>query len=170
MPVDPGAYLFVTEDIETAAGPRTLLVGVSTEGVTDSTRAILGLVVIGLPILLLLVATTTWVMVGRALAPVEAIRRDVDSISAAELHRRVPDLPGDDEISRLARTMNNMLSRLENAQQRQRRFVSDASHELRTPVASIRQHAEVALAHPEHSNLPDLAETVLAEDLRIHAL
>ena len=109
VPVDPGAYLFVTDDIETAAGPRTLLVGVSTEGVTDSTRAILGLVVIGLPILLLLVATTTWVMVGRALAPVEAIRRDVDSISAAELHRRVPDLPGDDEISRLARTMNNML-------------------------------------------------------------
>ncbi len=102
VPVDPGAYLFVTDDIETAAGPRTLLVGVSTEGVTDSTRAILGLVVIGLPILLLLVATTTWVMVGRALAPVEAIRRDVDSISAAELHRRVPDLPGDDEISRLA--------------------------------------------------------------------
>ena len=170
VPVDPGAYLFVTDDIETAAGPRTLLVGVSTEGVTDSTRAILGLVVIGLPILLLLVATTTWVMVGRALAPVEAIRRDVDSISAAELHRRVPDLPGDDEISRLARTMNNMLSRLENAQQRQRRFVSDASHELRTPVASIRQHAEVALAHPQHSNLTDLAETVLAEDLRIQRL
>jgi signal transduction histidine kinase len=126
--------------------------------------------VIGLPILLLLVATTTWVMVGRALAPVEAIRRDVDSISAAELHRRVPDLPGDDEISRLARTMNNMLIRLENAQQRQRRFVSDASHELRTPVASIRQHAEVALAHPQHSNLTDLAETVLAEDLRIQRL
>ena len=59
------------------------------------------------------------------------------------------------------------LHRLEHAQDRQRRFVSDASHELRTPVASIRQHAEVALAHPERSSLPSLAETVLAEGLRL---
>ena len=66
--------------------------------------------------------------------------------------------------------MNEMLDRLEHAQDRQRRFVADASHELRTPVASIRQHAEVALAHPEHSGLRSLAETVLAEVLRMQRL
>jgi signal transduction histidine kinase len=66
--------------------------------------------------------------------------------------------------------MNGMLERLEDAQVRQRRFVSDASHELRSPVASIRQHAEVALAHPEQADLVDLAVTVLAEDLRIQRL
>jgi signal transduction histidine kinase len=170
VPVDPGSYLVVTDEIGTSAAPRTLLVGVSTEGVGESTRRILGLVAIGLPILLLVVAATTWVLVGRTLAPVEAIRRDVASISAAGLHRRVPDLPGSDEISRLAQTMNEMLGRLEEAQERQRRFVSDASHELRTPVASIRQHAEVALAHPGRSSLKDLAETVLTEDLRIQYL
>jgi signal transduction histidine kinase len=170
VPVDPGAYLVIAEEIETAAASRTLLVGVSTEGVTESSRGILGLVTIGLPILLLVVAATTWILVGRALAPVEAIRRNVASISAGELHRRVPDLPGNDEISRLAQTMNEMLGRLEDAQQRQRRFVADASHELRSPVASIRQHAEVALAHPGRSSLKDLAETVLAEDLRIQHL
>jgi signal transduction histidine kinase len=73
----------------------------------------------------------------------------------------VPDPPGDDEIARLAATMNRMLSRLQDAQARQRRFVSDASHELRSPVAAIRQHAEVALVHPEGTEMRELAGVVL---------
>ncbi len=109
-------------------------------------------------------------VVGRALAPVEAIRAEVDAISASALHRRVPDPPADDEIGRLARTMNRMLERLDRAQARQRRLVSDASHELRSPVAAIRQHAEVALAHPDRTSAAELAATVLAEDLRLQRL
>lgn len=66
--------------------------------------------------------------------------------------------------------MNRMLGRLEQAHTRQRRFVADASHELRSPVASIRQHAEVALAHPERTTTADLARTVLAEGLRVQRL
>ena len=65
--------------------------------------------------------------------------------------------------------MNRMLGRLERAHDQQRRFVSDASHELRSPVASIRQHAEVALAHPDGTSTTELAATVLAEDLRMAA-
>lgn len=84
-------------------------------------------------------------MVGRALAPVDSMRAEVEAISSRELHRRVPDPPGKDEVARLATTMNRMLARLQEGQSRQRRFVSDASHELRSPVAAIRQHAEVAL-------------------------
>jgi HAMP domain-containing protein len=118
----------------------------------------------------LLVAAITWVVVGRALAPVEAIRAEVDAISAAALHRRVQVPPADDEIGRLARTMNRMLGRLEQAQARQRRLVSDASHELRSPVAAIRQHAEVALTHPDRTTTAELAATVLAEDLRLQRL
>jgi signal transduction histidine kinase len=129
-----------------------------------------GLLAVGLPLLLAVVAVTTWIVVGRALAPVEAIRTEVDAISAAALHRRVPDPPADDEIGRLARTMNHMLARLEQAQARQRRLVSDASHELRSPVAAIRQHAEVALAHPDRTTVGELAGTVLAEDLRLQRL
>jgi signal transduction histidine kinase len=66
--------------------------------------------------------------------------------------------------------MNRMLERLERGQERQRRFVSDASHELRSPVASIRQHAELALAHPANVSTGDLARTVLDEDLRVQRL
>jgi signal transduction histidine kinase len=113
---------------------------------------------------------TTWQVVGRALAPVAAIGDEVDAISAAELHRRVPDPGSRDEISRLARTMNRMLARLQGAQEAQRRFVSDASHELRTPTASIRQHTEVALAHPARVTVEGLAEPVHAEALRLQRL
>src|SRR4029453_6831915 len=120
-PVDPGTFLAVAEDVGPDPGSPTLILGASTEGVTDTTAAILDLVGAGLPIMLLVVAATTWAVVGRALAPVEQIRREVASITAAELHRRVPDPPGDDEIGRLAQTMNEMLNRLEHAQDRRRR-------------------------------------------------
>lgn len=155
---------------DTPAGTFTVIFARSLADVTESALIVTGLLAVGLPALLLLVALTTWRVVGRALAPVEAIRSEVDEISAAELHRRVPTPTGWDEISRLSSTMNRMLGRLEDSQVRQRRFVSDASHELRSPVASIRQSAEVALAHPDRTTVRELAETVLAEDLRVQRL
>ena len=167
---DDGRFLAVGTGAATSRGPRTVVVARSVEAVGEAIGAVAGLLAIGLPLLLAVVAVTTWVVVGRALAPVEAIRTEVDAISAAALHRRVPDPPADDEIGRLARTMNRMLARLEQAQARQRRLVSDASHELRSPVASIRQHAEVALAHPDRTTVGELAGTVLAEDLRLQHL
>jgi signal transduction histidine kinase len=128
------------------------------------------LLALGLPALLAVVAVLTWVLVGRALQPVEAIRREVDEISATALDRRIPEPPTRDEIARLAGTMNRMLDRLERAHLRQSRFAADASHELRSPVAAIRQHAEVALAHPERTGVTALARVVLAEDLRVQHL
>jgi signal transduction histidine kinase len=169
-PLEGGELLAVATGADTPQGRRTVVVVRSTETVTEATAAVGGLLVVGLPLLLVVVAATTWIVVGRALAPVESIRAEVDAISAAALHRRVPDPPADDEIGRLARTMNRMLGRLEQAQARQRRLVSDASHELRSPVAVIRQHAEVALAHPGRTTTTGLAETVLAEDLRLQRL
>jgi signal transduction histidine kinase len=151
-------------------GGVQVIVGRPLVDVLDSTRFVTRVLLIGLPLMVLVVGGVTWIVTGRMLAPVGAIRREVDAISAAELHRRVPAVHGRDEIGRLAATMNRMLDRLQRAQESQRRFVSDASHELRSPVASIRQHAEVALAHPERSSLDDLAGTVLAEDLRIQRL
>jgi signal transduction histidine kinase len=155
---------------DTPQGRRTVVVARSIEAVGEATGTVAGLLAVGLPVLLAVVAVTTWIVVGRALAPVAAIRTEVDEISAAALHRRVPDPPADDEIGRLATTMNRMLERLERAQARQRRLVSDASHELRSPVAAIRQHAEVALAHPDRTTTTELATTVLAEDLRLQRL
>jgi signal transduction histidine kinase len=167
---EDGEFLAVATGTDTPLGRRTVVVARSTEAVTETIAAVGGLLAVGLPLLLAVVAVTTWFVVGRALAPVEAIRTEVDAISATALHRRVPDPPADDEIGRLARTMNRMLERLEQAQARQRRLVSDASHELRSPVAAIRQHAEVALAHPGRTTITDLAATVLAEDLRLQRL
>jgi signal transduction histidine kinase len=170
-PVEEGGeFLAVATGADTPQGRRTVVVVRSTETVTEATAAVSGLLAIGLPLLLMVVGTTTWILVGRALAPVEAIRAEVDAISGDALHRRVPDPPTGDEIGRLARTMNRMLGRLEQAQARQRRLVADASHELRSPVATIRQHAEVALAHPDRTTTAELAATVLAEDLRLQRL
>ncbi|MGH9036001.1 MAG: sensor histidine kinase [Acidimicrobiia bacterium] len=83
---------------------------------------------------------------GRSLRPVEAIRAEVADISARALHRRVSEPPTNDEVARLAATMNAMLDRLESATERQRRFVGDASHELQSPLAALRADLEVALA------------------------
>jgi signal transduction histidine kinase len=176
--LDPGASEEVPvtgEDdnfmaVAAAADPYTVIAGRTLDTVSESTSVVTNLLVIGLPILLVVAALTTWLVVGRALAPVESIRREVDAISSADLDRRVSSPPGDDEIARLATTMNDMLGRLERGQARQRRFIADASHELRSPVASIRQHAEVAQAHPERMTVGALAETVAAENLRVERL
>lgn len=171
LPWDPGVdYLLVATAASLRSGPGTVMVARALDDVADATRIVSNLLAVGAPLLLLVVAITAWKVVGRALSSVEAIRLEVDAISASEMHRRVPEPTTGDEIARLAVTMNRMLGRLESAQLRQRRFISDASHELRSPVASIRQHAEVALAYPDRVTVGELAETVLAEDLRVQDL
>ena len=169
-PLDDDEFVAVAEGAQTSDGPRIVLVARALVDVLDTTTVITRLLVIGLPLMVAVVALTTWFAVGRALAPVEAIRCEVDAISAAQLHRRVPRPKADDEIGRLAATMNRMLERLESARNSQRRFVSDASHELRSPITTIRQHAEVALAHPDRVTAAELAEVVLAEQQRMHRL
>ncbi|MCA9824388.1 MAG: HAMP domain-containing protein, partial [Dehalococcoidia bacterium] len=107
------------------------------------TDALRGILQVGVPLLSIVVAGGTWVVVGRALAPVESIRREVASIGGQQLDRRVPVPRSRDEIARLAETMNEMLGRLQDAYQRQERFVADAAHELRSPLASLRVQLEV---------------------------
>lgn len=130
-------------------GTVAVYVASSLEPVDDAVASLRTAVLFGAPLLLLLVGLTTWVIVGRALRPVERIRAEVDEISERSLDRRVPVPVGSDEIARLATTMNMMLDRIEAGVERQRRFVGDASHELQTPLAAIRTDLEVALAHPE---------------------
>jgi signal transduction histidine kinase len=134
--------------------------------VTEGTTVLAGLLAVGIPLLVALVVVTTWATVGRTLAPVEAIRRWVGEITDRDLTRRVPQPAGTDEIARLAGTMNEMLARLQAAQERQRRFVSDASHELRSPVAAIRHELEVALADPAAVDIRRMATDLLVEARR----
>jgi signal transduction histidine kinase len=168
--LDDDEFVAVAEGAETTDGLRIVVVARALVEVFGTTGVVTQLLLVGLPVLLAVVAVTTWITVGRALAPVEAIRREVDEISAAQLHRRVPQPRTDDEIGRLAATMNRMLARLESARNSQRRFVSDASHELRSPITTIRQHAEVALAHPDRMTAQELADVVLAEQERMQRL
>jgi signal transduction histidine kinase len=117
----------------------------------------------GVPALLLLVAALTWLAVGRALAPVSAIRRELADITATDLHRRVPVPPARDEVRFLAETTNRTLDRLEQAVERHRRFVADAAHELRSPLAVLRTRLEIAPPQP-------LAAEALADVERIQRL
>lgn len=162
--VDDDRYLVVTASAEDG----TLALGVPLEDVDESVSATRMLLWAGLPVLLVLVAAVTWFTVGRALRPVERMRAEVEHVDAGDLERRVPVPPGRDELGRLARTLNAMLARLEASAQQQRRFISDASHELRSPIAAMRQNAEVAQRYPDRD--VGLAQTVIAESDRLQAL
>lgn len=170
VPFDDHRFVIVHKSVTTPNGRRTVVAGVSLDDVDDATASLTSLLLIGSPILLLVMGAMTWFVVGRTLAPVSRIRREADDISASELDRRVPEPARHDEIGRLARTINLMLARLEHAQQQQRRFISDAAHELRSPIAAIKQNAEVATAYPEHLSTEELLETVLSESARLERL
>lgn len=162
--VDDESWLAATEN--TDAG--TLTVARPMEHVDDTVSATTVLLVVAVPLMVLLVGLVVWVVTGRALRPVERLRRQVDRIEASDLSRRVD--AGDDELGALAATMNLMLSRLEQSQAVQRRFASDASHELRSPLATMRQYAELAVAHPEAVTTGELGEVVVAEGQRMQDL
>lgn len=155
---------------ETARGPLTVYVATSLESVSEAMEAVRTGLVIVVPPLLAVLALITWIMLGRALRPVEAIRAEVADITDHALDRRVPVPTSRDEIGRLAETMNAMLDRLEAASERQRVFVGDASHELQSPLASVRAQLEVALAHPAKADWPAVAADMLADTQRMERL
>jgi len=155
---------------ETTQGTEFVYVGRNLEAAHEAVERLGGFLAVGMPALLVLLVYGTWVMVGRTLRPVEAIRTEVADISAQALGRRVP-VPGTgDEVGRLAETMNAMLDRLESASRRQREFVADASHELQSPLASFRAQLEVALAHPDGTAWPDVAAELLADSDRMERI
>lgn len=168
--IDGGPWL--AETAQTTIGGRqvTVVVITSVAGYSRGADLLRTSLLIIVPILLLLVAGTVWLVVGRALRPVEAMRNEVETITGSHLDRRVPTPTTNDEVARLARTLNDMLDRLETSSDAQRRFVADASHELRTPIANIRMAIEVATAHPDRADWPAIADDVLRQDERMQHL
>ncbi|WP_340538775.1 sensor histidine kinase [Nocardioides sp. GXZ039] len=165
------ATFVVRQERATWEGETYLVtVAVSREDVDDTTAALLPPLAVGIPLLLVVVGAATWLVVGRALAPVERIRSEVAEITDDRLDLRVPEPGSGDEIGRLAGTMNQMLDRLERSRAQQQRFVSDASHELRSPIATLRQSAEVAHGHPDAFEPGEFAETVTHEATRMQRL
>jgi signal transduction histidine kinase len=154
---------------EAPTGPVTVFVGADREPVEKVVTTVAALLAVAGPIVVALVAFGTYRLVGVALQPVERIRRRVSSVTSTGLDERIPVPAADDEVARLAVTMNNMLDRLESGQAAQRRFISDASHELRSPLATITAALDLAQARPEF--LDDaLVESLVPEAQRMARL
>ncbi|MFC5824028.1 sensor histidine kinase [Nonomuraea insulae] len=115
-------------------------------------------------------AWTTWVLVGRTLRPVEAIRARISEITVSDLSLRVPVPHGADEITQLADTANHTLSQLEGAVEQQRQFASTTSHELRTPIAGLRTQLEEALRYPDDVDPQEAIKSALATTDRLEAI
>ena len=168
--VSGGPWLTETALITIGGHTLTVVVITSVAGYGRGADLLHTSLLIIVPILLALVAGTVWLVVGRALRPVEAMRAEVETITGRHLDRRVPTPSTSDEIAKLANTLNDMLDRLQTSSDAQQRFVADASHELRTPIANIRMAIEVAAAHPDRADWPAVADDVLRQDERMQYL
>ena len=164
---DEDRYLVAAEE---SRDDVLVVVGHDLSDVDESIAAIVPLVAVSIPALVALLAITTWIVVGRALRPVERMRVEVDEVTANRLDRRIPGADAPDELGRLAATMNRMLDRLDDSQRTQRRFISDASHELKSPLASLRQYAEVARSYPDRMTAAELTEAIDDEGGRLERI
>jgi signal transduction histidine kinase len=161
------AYVVVAKRTDTGL---LVVVGKSEEEVQSATATAVGLLLVAVPVGIALLAAVIWISVGRALRPVEGMRREATTITSEHLHRRLQVPTGKDEISFLASTLNEMLDRIDSAQRLQRQFISDASHELRSPLASVRQLTEVAERFPDSTSTQELAHEIRAEERRMEDL
>ena len=126
-------------------GGDILVVGAALEDQRDAVAALQSLLLVGIPAAVILASLVGWLVAGAALRPIERMRREADAISASEPGRRLAVPATRDELTRLADSLNHMLARLEDAVERERRFLADASHELRTPLANLRAEVDLAL-------------------------
>jgi len=160
-------------------GTSVVVVGASTEDNEETLAGLAGAFAVGAPVALLLASGLGYVLAGRGLAPIEAMRRRAGEITLEHSGERLPLPPADDEVCRLGQTLNSMLDRIEASLERERVFVADASHELRTPLANLRAELELAnrpgrSANEMRAALLSAAEEVdrlsrLAEDLLVIA-
>ena len=173
----PGVLGLLAKDVRAVAVPVSnhgakgmVVVVMSLQQYDHSVAYVRRLLEIGTPMLIALVGGISWLIVGRALRPIEMMRREVAEVATVSSGHRVAEPANDDEVGRLARTLNSMLDRIQSSSERERRFVSDASHELRSPIANIRTELEVALHHPGAADWPLVASEVLNQNERMEQL
>lgn len=156
--------------VATPSGDYTVLVGGGSEAAEATARIVALLLACGAPVIVAVAASASYRLVRRSLQSVDAIRGRVAEISVTDLAERVPVPRSRDEIAALAATMNEMLSRIEAGHQAQQRFVGDASHELRSPLATVISGLELAEDHPELLDAAFVLDTLLPEAQRMQAL
>lgn len=167
---DDGPFRVVALGTETPTGDATVYVAVDIEDVSEVVSVAGKVGSAGLVALVIVLGAVLWVVIGRTLAPVAAIRERADAITGSELHQRVPEPVGRDEISDLARTINEMLGRLESSAKRQEAFVADAAHELRSPIASLQARLEAELLSPRATTDDRITQDLLRETIRMARL
>jgi signal transduction histidine kinase len=155
--VEAGARLFTLPVIRD--GRRYLvIVGSSLSDRADALRMIERFFLLCGPLALAIACSVGWILAGTGLRPVDRMRRQAAAISAAGAGQRLSVPPADDEVGRLARTLNGMLGRIDDAALAERRFLDNASHELRTPLTALK--AELDLARSRPRTAADLAAVV----------
>jgi signal transduction histidine kinase len=154
-----------------ATGGRTVLVASDAERIEQSTRIVQDAALVGCPLAVVAMALLTYFVVGRTLRPVASLRHGAEDITAAGLaDQRLPVGDAQDEIHRLAVTLNAMLDRIDVSTSRQRTFVGDAAHELKSPLASLRVQLEVALRLGESTDWQEVVSDVLVDVDRLDTL
>jgi len=156
--------------IATKRGPGLIFGFLYGEGIDHNVDVLMASLLISFPLLLLITGGLIWIGMGLALSPVESIRRRVDTIAATDLSQRVPSSGGNDEIARMARTVNAMLDRLEASSQFEQEFVSNASHELRSPLTTLLATTERAAKDPDRADWNEVGEVVMREGRRLETL
>ena len=155
-------------------GDYYIEIGATTDHITDALRKLIITLLIGLPAVVILAAVGGWLLVRRALQPVETIRATAKKITFSNLRQRLPVEPTGDAIENLSITLNQMLERLEHAYQQASRFSGDASHELRTPLTIIRSELESVAAsmraYPLPAEFRERVGSVLEEAERLSAI
>jgi len=169
-PLDQRSMRVIAINATTNAGALTVYAGENLDNAHNTTTAVVTLLAIGLPMLLLIVAGVTWWAVGRTLRPVRDITSTMADITTSDLHRRVEVPSARDEIGQLAATVNATLARLDVSVEQQRRFVADASHELRGPLAALRADLEISITHPEGTAWQTVARDTLGDVERLQSL
>lgn len=158
------------QSISTDRGPGLVVGFIYGPSISRSQHRLLTFLIVATALLLLIVAVIVWFSVGLTLSPVEAIRRRVATIAANDLKERVPETGGDDEVARLARTLNAMLDRLETSSRIQQEFVSNASHELRSPLTTLLATVDRASNHLDETDWVEFTDTIRREGRRIDSL
>ncbi|MEV1146940.1 HAMP domain-containing sensor histidine kinase [Micromonospora sp. NPDC049799] len=154
----------------TAEDPLTVLVARSLGDVRQSAHVVRTILLVSFPLLVAVLAAVAWRVVGATLRPVEALRRGAEEITGRDGSGRLPVPASQDEIHRLAVTLNDMLDRLRSGRDRQRAFVADAAHELRSPLTNMRTELEVAQRLADRTDWPAVSVNLLTDVERLSRL
>ncbi|HMT49112.1 HAMP domain-containing sensor histidine kinase [Dietzia sp. UBA5065] len=153
--------------VSSPAGPSNIVVAISDAGTDEESSRVADLLLITGAGGIVLSSLLAWLVAGRMLVPVRRIREAADTISAADLSRRVP-ADGPDEIVSLADTVNAMLERVEDAYRTQREFLDDAGHELRTPLTVVQGNLDLLPEDPvERAEITRIIQDELSRMTRI---